>query len=181
MTCIPPPIKILHGCFPTQNNAKSPPMRSIAAALVAAAALVCASAGPVVSTTLGQVEGYTNELANVWSKIPYAAPPVGQLRWKPPQAHASWSDVLTTTSGENLVQCTWQRVLSTPALSAHLRKRTGSAFPFKHRSSRVPSGLWPTPSYLPTSAERCVVVGCRNARCGAHGRSRTLSQRIACT
>lgn len=32
-----------------------------------------------------------------WLGIPYAAPPVGSLRWAPPQAHAPWSATLEAT------------------------------------------------------------------------------------
>lgn len=35
-------------------------------------------------------------LLQVWLGIPFAAPPVGNLRWKPPQAPQSWSNVLPT-------------------------------------------------------------------------------------
>ena len=48
----------------------------------------------VVSTTGGQLSGYEAS-ANVWQYlgIPYARPPVGDLRWRPPQAPQPWSGV----------------------------------------------------------------------------------------
>lgn len=53
--------------------------------------------GPVVSTTQGLVEGKVDEKLNVsiWMGIPFAAPPVGALRWAPPQYHAPWENVLS--------------------------------------------------------------------------------------
>jgi para-nitrobenzyl esterase len=33
----------------------------------------------------------------VFRGIPFAAPPIGDLRWKPPQSAASWSDVRECT------------------------------------------------------------------------------------
>jgi para-nitrobenzyl esterase len=48
----------------------------------------------VVTTTGGQLSGYEAS-ANVWQflGIPYARPPVGDLRWRPPQPVAPWSGV----------------------------------------------------------------------------------------
>ncbi|MFW2336281.1 carboxylesterase/lipase family protein [Ilumatobacter sp.] len=53
--------------------------------------------GPVVETTAGPVRGrfrrkHTIEL---FAGIPYAAPPVGDLRWRPPQPPTPWSEPLT--------------------------------------------------------------------------------------
>jgi para-nitrobenzyl esterase len=47
----------------------------------------------VVTTDKGQVRG--TDLGGVvgFLGVPYAAPPVGALRWKPPQAAAPWADV----------------------------------------------------------------------------------------
>ena len=49
----------------------------------------------------GQVCGITSTTVssvNEWLGIPYAAPPVGSLRWKPPQAPAPWTTALSATA-----------------------------------------------------------------------------------
>ncbi len=50
-----------------------------------------AAAGPVVKIKQGAVRGATVEGVETFLGIPYAAPPVGDLRWRPPAAPAAWS------------------------------------------------------------------------------------------
>ena len=57
-----------------------------------------ASAAPVVGTAGGAVRGKTVGTADEFLGIPYAAPPVGQLRWRPPQPAAGWSGVRDATA-----------------------------------------------------------------------------------
>ncbi|NUP05443.1 MAG: carboxylesterase family protein [Polyangiaceae bacterium] len=52
-------------------------------------------AGPlVVETDKGPVEGGLVGSSRVFFGIPYAAPPVGDLRWRPPAPHDAWTEVL---------------------------------------------------------------------------------------
>ncbi len=48
----------------------------------------------VVTTTYGQVSGYEAN-ASTWQYlgIPYAKPPIGELRWRPPQSPTAWTGV----------------------------------------------------------------------------------------
>ncbi len=59
-----------------------------------AAALLTAQPAPSARTTTGRVQGLTlaGGIAR-FAGIPFATPPVGPLRWKPPQPAASWSGV----------------------------------------------------------------------------------------
>ncbi len=52
------------------------------------------SPGIVIQTPQGPVQGITteNNIQNILG-IPYAAPPVGNLRWRPPAPSESWSDI----------------------------------------------------------------------------------------
>ena len=53
-----------------------------------------------VKTASGIVEGTTDATSHVRSfeGIPFAAPPVGPLRWKPPQPAAKWKGVRPATA-----------------------------------------------------------------------------------
>src|SRR5271170_6719913 len=70
-------------------------------ALVAAAPAVSASTlsgqAPIAGTANGAVRGLADGAVNEFLGIPYAAPPVGALRWQPPQPAASWSGVRDAT------------------------------------------------------------------------------------
>ena len=48
---------------------------------------------PIVNTTAGKVSGVENNGIQVFKGIPFAAPPVGDLRWKAPQPVTPWDGV----------------------------------------------------------------------------------------
>lgn len=57
-----------------------------------------AATGPVRSTLTGQVMGLDRGDNVQFRAIPYAAPPLGSLRWRPPAPAASWSGVRDATA-----------------------------------------------------------------------------------
>lgn len=63
--------------------------------------LNAASDPSLVQTQQGTVQGVVQTTFRSFLGIPYAAPPVGNLRWRPPQAHAPWSTILDTTTAKN--------------------------------------------------------------------------------
>ncbi|WP_330256811.1 carboxylesterase family protein [Nocardia sp. NBC_00565] len=69
---------------------------------VATAAVISGVAGPapadpvasdIVTVETGRLRGVTATDHRMFAGIPYAAPPVGELRWRPPAPAASWSGV----------------------------------------------------------------------------------------
>ena len=50
----------------------------------------------IVEVNCGKVKGYTENFLHIFKGIPYAEPPVDDLRFRPPQAKKSWDDVLET-------------------------------------------------------------------------------------
>ncbi len=67
------------------------------AALAASDAAPACDAGTQVQTSTGPVCGTVVNGDREWLGIPYAAPPVGALRWKAPEAHAPWTATLQAT------------------------------------------------------------------------------------
>ena len=79
------------------------PVISTAVALLgsgtgAAASLAPASAGPVVRVDGGLARGTARAGVASFLGLPYAAPPTGNLRWRPPQPAAGWTGVRDATA-----------------------------------------------------------------------------------
>jgi para-nitrobenzyl esterase len=79
-------------------------MRRVALAGLFALACSCVAvapalaAGPIVVPPSGALEGVTSGSGREWRGIPYAAPPIGALRFRPPAPAGSWSGVRDATS-----------------------------------------------------------------------------------
>lgn len=51
----------------------------------------------IVETKSGKVQGYRSKNLEIFKGIPYAAPPIGALRFSPPASREPWKDVLDAT------------------------------------------------------------------------------------
>src|SRR5262245_48519215 len=63
------------------------------AALLAIGTFAVSAATDVVKVDGGQIAGTSADGVRVFKGIPFAAPPVGELRWKAPQPIVPWSGV----------------------------------------------------------------------------------------
>lgn len=78
--------------------------RELAAAVALAAVFGSAEAQSTVTTTYGTLLGTTSPFNNnvrTFLGIPYAAPPVGDLRWASPVTPAPWTGVRNATAFAN--------------------------------------------------------------------------------
>ena len=64
---------------------------ALAVAMPRAFADSSAANSVVVATDTGPVRGLATPTLDLFLGIPYAAPPVGSLRWRPPQPHERWT------------------------------------------------------------------------------------------
>jgi para-nitrobenzyl esterase len=90
-------------------------------AALAALALVCVRPAVAqigtVSVTGGRIEGVTADGVTSFKGIPYAAPPVGNLRWQAPQPVTPWTDIKKADHfGAECMQATFSRPGAPPAL-----------------------------------------------------------------
>jgi para-nitrobenzyl esterase len=89
--------------------------------LLFAAGTLCASAygasaAPVVGTQEGVIQGFIKNGVAEFLGVPYAQPPVGNLRWKPSKKHEPWAGVLKTTAyGPTCAQVVTLGVFAGPA------------------------------------------------------------------
>lgn len=85
------------------NAAGNPGLARIYLRLSLVVVVLAACAQPSPTTTLqvdietGTLQGAMVDDVAAFKGIPYAAPPVGELRWRPPQPAASWSGVRQAT------------------------------------------------------------------------------------
>ena len=71
-------------------------------------------------TATGWVRGTIADGHRLFKGIPFAAPPVGDLRWRPPQAAASWTGVRDATGTVASTPCPQPQLATLPGESNRL-------------------------------------------------------------
>jgi para-nitrobenzyl esterase len=103
------------------------------------------AAAPRVMTQAGMVEGATEKGVDHFLGVPFAAPPVGPLRWRAPQPVAGWAGVRPATSfGPDCMQWPldyspgpgYVRTTSEDCLTVNIWRPAGNA------SIRLPVMVW---------------------------------------
>jgi len=146
------------------------------ALLLLAAAIGFGQQPTPVATEYGLVQGAAENELNVYRGIPFAAPPIGDLRWRAPQPHAKWDGVRPATQfaadpyqgdgkGNVSEDCLYLNVWS-PAKAANERLPVlvwiyGGGFAFGSTSTPVHNG-----EYL---ARKGVILVTINYRVGSLG------------
>jgi len=69
------------------------PRLALVAAVLVMSSLSMRAAPDTVTVDGGRIAGTVDRGVRVFKGIPYAAPPVGPLRWRPPQAVVAWNGV----------------------------------------------------------------------------------------
>ena len=73
-------------------------------------------AAPIIDAPAGQVQGIVDKEVFEYLGIPYALPPVGPLRWQPPQPYPAWTQTRAAAQfGGTCAQITTTGVFSSPS------------------------------------------------------------------
>src|SRR4051794_25560822 len=87
------------GCFKSENQDEDDKMQKIILPLLAVLALTATSVSAApVRVAGGLISGAEAGGVRTWFGVPYAAPPVGQNRWRAPQPVVAWKGVKDTTA-----------------------------------------------------------------------------------
>src|SRR5687767_8087322 len=85
--------------------------------LVICSPAIAEQSGLIVQTTTGSVKGIAKGTMVYYLGVPYAEPPVGKLRWHPPQPKRSWKTILDATEyRDHCIQFPLNKVLQLGAL-----------------------------------------------------------------
>ena len=70
-----------------------PPLAALTCAALLTSQAAAAPAPTVVKVETGRLQGAVSGEVLAFKGIPFAAPPVGDLRWRPPQKPAPWTGI----------------------------------------------------------------------------------------
>lgn len=63
--------------------------------------ILCQAGAPIIETRYGKIEGTSTDFVYSYLGIPYALPPVNELRWQEPNAVRPWfPNILNATSSK---------------------------------------------------------------------------------
>ena len=93
------------GCSSAEGPSSDTPATPAATTPPSATTPVSENDATIAMIDSGKIRGVSDGNALVWKGIPYAAPPVGANRWRPPQAVVPWTNVRDASSfGSQCVQ-----------------------------------------------------------------------------
>lgn len=110
----------------------------VAVGVANAISAATAAAAPTVVTPDGRLKGIKTPTTNEYLGIPYAVPPVGPLRWTPPQPHGRFHGVFQATQFGNF--CTQPGLGSEDCLS--LNVYTPREKKNRNKNHRLPVMVW---------------------------------------
>jgi para-nitrobenzyl esterase len=128
-----------------------------------------AARGPIATTSSGRIEGRSEGSLRVFKGVPYASPPVGPARWKPPSAVQPWSGIkLAADFGP---ACTQPSHVGASIYASDIRPTSEDCLTLNvwapARASNMPVLVWIHGGALATGSSKETLYD--GARLAAHG------------
>src|SRR5512146_2947339 len=117
--------------------------RAFVAIAVIACALMSMAATPTAKVEQGVLQGTVEEGLTVYRGVPFAAAPVGDLRWRPPQPAAKWDGVRVADKfAPQCVQRAFSRPGEQPPAMSEDCLYLNVWTPAKKASDKIPVLVW---------------------------------------
>ena len=130
----------------TRTGTRREKLRRILIAVIVSQALTLAalaSAQNIVTVSTGKLQGSTQNGVTAFKGIPYAAPPIGKLRWEPPQPAAPWKGVRQATQyGHDCMQLPFPQDAAPERTKPSENCLYLNVWTPAHRTGKLPVMVW---------------------------------------
>jgi para-nitrobenzyl esterase len=141
VSCFSSPFYLTKDGGQRDRNEEKHLRKTLVAAVILSQTFVWAQ--DIVSIDTGKLQGATADGVTSFKGIPYAAPPMGELRWRPPQPQAAWTDVRQATEyGHDCMQLPFPSDAAPLGTTPSEDCLVANIWVPEHRTGKLPVMVW---------------------------------------